>query len=114
MEEDKRTDNYYDREYDEKYDTFDYMKDAENIDTKYEPSTAAKVLLVLMAVFLNFAGAIIGIVVGGIYMNKNQQGYKSYGKMLLIISIVFLVLDILLFILFFSAISAYMSMIIMW
>ena len=47
-------------------------------------------------------------------MNKNQQGYKSYGKMLLIISIVFLILDILFLVFLFAAVGTYMSMFIMW
>ena len=113
MEEENKSENYYEREYNEKYDTYDYVNDAKNIDPKYEPSTAAKVLLVLMAIFLNFIGAILGIVIGGIYMNKNQQGYKSYGKMLLIISIVFLILDILFLVFLFAAVGTYMSMFIM-
>lgn len=71
------------------------MKDAESIDTKYEPSTAAKVLLVLMAVYLNIIGAVIGIIVGAVYMGKKAQGYKSFGKVLFILSIVFLAMDIL-------------------
>ena len=114
MEEENKSENYYEREYNEKYDTYDYVNDAKNIDPKYEPSTAAKVLLVLMAIFLNFIGAILGIVIGGIYMNQNQQGYKSYGKMLLIIPIVFLILDILFLVFLFAAVGTYMSMFIMW
>ncbi|MDD5945046.1 MAG: hypothetical protein PUD43_04955 [Clostridia bacterium] len=88
----RESDAFNDKGY---YDSYDYMKDAENVDTKYEPCTAARVLLVLMAIFLNVLGAVIGIIVGAVYMGKSAQGYKSYGKMLLIISIVFLVLDLL-------------------
>ena len=51
MEEENTSENYYEREYNEKYDTYDYVNDAKNTDPKYEPSTAAKVLLVLMAIF---------------------------------------------------------------
>ena len=73
---------YYEKKYDyyenRAYDTYDYMKEAERINTKDEPSTAAKVALILIAVYFNVIGAIIGIVAGGIYLNKNGEGYKSY------------------------------------
>lgn len=42
MEEENKSENYYEREYNEKYDTYDYVNDAKNIDPKYEPSTAGK------------------------------------------------------------------------
>ena len=111
MEEERNGLPYYEKKYDyyenRNYDTYDYMKDAQSINTREEPSTAAKVLLLLMAIFFNMLGAIIGAVVGGIYMNKDAQGYKSYGKVLLIISIVFLVLDILFWVFFFMLVSNY-------
>ena len=87
-------DKYEGRETD-KYDSYDFMQDAKKVDVREEPSVAARVLLILMAIFLHVIGAVAGIVVGIVYMNKEQLGYKSYGKVLLIISIVFLVLDIL-------------------
>lgn len=92
--------SYYEKKYDyyenKAYDTYDYMEEAKRINTKEEPSTAAKVALILIAVYFNVIGAIIGIIAGGIYVNKNGAGYKSFGKMLLIVSIVFLVIDIVL------------------
>ncbi len=93
--------SYYD---DKKYDTYDYMKDAEEADIKSEPSTAARVLLVLMTVFLNMLGATIGIIVGAVYMGKSSRGYKSYGKMLMILSIVFLIVDIFLWVILFNVV----------
>lgn len=106
--------SYYEKKYDyyenRAYDTYDYMKEAERINTKDEPSTAAKVALILIAVYFNVIGAIIGIIAGGIYLNKNGEGYKSYGKMLLIVSIVFLVIDIVIFIMLFAAIGNYVAM----
>ncbi len=106
--------SYYEKKYDyyenRSYDTYDYMKEAERINTKDEPSTAAKVALILIAVYFNVIGAIIGIIAGGIYLNKNGEGYKSYGKMLLIVSIVFLVIDVVIFIMLFAAIGNYVAM----
>lgn len=106
--------SYYEKKYDyyenRAYDTYDYMKEAERINTKDEPSTAAKVALILIAVYFNVIGAIIGIIAGGIYLNKNGEGYKSYGKMLLIVSIVFLVIDVVIFIMLFAAIGNYVAM----
>ena len=96
--------SYYEKKYDyyenKAYDTYDYM----------EPSTAAKVALILIAVYFNVIGAIIGIIAGGIYVNKNGAGYKSFGKMLLIVSIVFLVIDIVLWLMVFAAIGNYLAM----
>ena len=34
MEEENKSENYYEREYNEKYDTYDYVNDAKNIDPK--------------------------------------------------------------------------------
>ena len=49
MEEEKNGLPYYEKKYDyyenRNYDTYDYMKDAQSINTREEPSTAAKVLL---------------------------------------------------------------------
>lgn len=106
--------SYYEKKYDyyenKAYDTYDYMEEAKRINTKEEPSTAAKVALILIAVYFNVIGAIIGIVAGGIYVNKNGAGYKSFGKMLLIVSIVFLVIDVVLWLMVFAAIGNYLAM----
>ena len=106
--------SYYEKKYDyyenKSYDTYDYMEEAKRINTKEEPSTAAKVALILIAVYFNVIGAIIGISAGGIYVNKNGAGYKSFGKMLLIVSIVFLVIDIVLWLMVFAAIGNYLAM----
>ena len=106
--------SYYEKKYDyyenKAYDTYDYMEEAKRINTKEEPSTAAKVALILIAVYFNVIGAIIGIIAGGIYVNKNGAGYKSFGKMLLIVSIVFLVIDIVLWLMVFAAIGNYLAM----
>ena len=106
--------SYYEKKYDyyenKAYDTYDYMEEAKRIKTKEEPSTAAKVALILIAVYFNVIGAIIGIIAGGIYVNKNGAGYKSFGKMLLIVSIVFLVIDIVLWLMVFAAIGNYLAM----
>lgn len=106
--------SYYEKQYDyyenKAYDTYDYMEEAKRINTKEEPSTAAKVALILIAVYFNVIGAIIGIIAGGIYVNKNGAGYKSFGKMLLIVSIVFLVIDIVLWLMVFAAIGNYLAM----
>lgn len=106
--------SYYEKQYDyyenKAYDTYDYMEEAKRINTKEEPSTAAKVALILIAVYFNVIGAIIGIIAGGIYVNKNGEGYKSFGKMLLIVSIVFLVIDIVLWLMVFAAIGNYLAM----
>ncbi len=114
QKKEQKKDSYYEKKYDyyenRAYDTYDYMKEAERINTKDEPSTAAKVALILIAVYFNVIGAIIGIIAGGIYLNKNGEGYKSYGKMLLIVSIVFLVIDVVIFIMLFAAIGNYVAM----
>ena len=106
--------SYYEKKYDyyknKAYDTYDYMEEAKRINTKEEPSTAAKVALILIAVYFNVIGAIIGIIAGGIYVNKNGAGYKSFGKMLLIVSIVFLVIYIVLWLMVFAAIGNYLAM----
>ena len=106
--------SYYEKKYDyyenKAYDTYDYMEEAKRINTKEEPSTAAKVALILIAVYFNVIGAIIGIIAGGIYVNKNGAGYQSFGKMLLIVSIVFLVIDIVLWLMVFAAIGNYLAM----
>ena len=106
--------SYYEKKYDyyenKAYDTYDYMEEAKRINTKEEPSTAAKVALILIAVYFNVIGAIIGIIAGGVYVNKNGAGYKSFGKMLLIVSIVFLVIDIVLWLMVFAAIGNYLAM----
>ena len=106
--------SYYEKKYDyyenKAYDTYDYMEEAKRINTKEEPSTAAKVALILIAVYFNVIDAIIGIIAGGIYVNKNGAGYKSFGKMLLIVSIVFLVIDIVLWLMVFAAIGNYLAM----
>ena len=106
--------SYYEKKYDyyenKAYDTYDYMEEAKRINTKEEPSTAAKVALILIAVYFNVIGAIIGIIAGGIYVNKNGEGYKSFGKMLLIVSIVFLVIVIVLWLMVFAAIGNYLAM----
>lgn len=106
--------SYYEKKYDyyenKAYDTYDYMEEAKRINTKEEPSTAAKVALILIAVYFNVIGAIIGIIAGGIYVNKNGAGYKRFGKMLLIVSIVFLVIDIVLWLMVFAAIGNYLAM----
>lgn len=106
--------SYYEKKYDyyenKAYDTYDYMEEAKRINTKEEPSTAAKVALILIAVYFNVIGAIIGIIAGGIYVNKNGAGYKSFGKMLLIVSIVFLVIDVVLWLMVFAAIGNYLAM----
>lgn len=96
-----------------KYDSFDYVKEAERIDTKQEPSTAAKVLLILMSVYLSLIGAVIGIVVGLVYMGKRAEGYKKFGKVLLVVSIVNLVLGILTIISVVSAATAIFDMFVM-
>ena len=102
--------NYYENKNYDNYDTFDYMEEAKRINTREEPSTAAKVALILIAVYFNIIGAIIGIIVGAVYMGKEGAGYKSYGRMLLIVSVVFLVIDILMFIVLASAIYNVFSM----
>ena len=102
--------NYYENKNYDNYDTFDYMEEAKRINTREEPSTAAKVALILIAVYFNVIGAIIGIIVGAVYMGKEGAGYKSYGRMLLIVSIVFLVIDILMFIVLASAVFNVFSM----
>ena len=102
--------NYYENKNYDNYDTFDYMEEAKRINTREEPSTAAKVALILIAVYFNVIGAIIGIIVGTVYMGKEGTGYKSYGRMLLIVSIVFLVIDILMFIVLASAVYNVFSM----
>lgn len=102
--------NYYENKNYDNYDTFDYMEEAKRINTREEPSTAAKVALILIAVYFNVIGAIIGIIVGAVYMGKEGMGYKSYGKMLLIVSVVFLVIDILMFIVLASAVYNVFSM----
>ena len=102
--------NYYENKNYDNYDTFDYMEEAKRINTREEPSTAAKVALILIAVYFNVIGAIIGIIVGAVYMGKEGAGYKSYGRMLLIVSIVFLVIDILIFIVLASAVYNVFSM----
>lgn len=102
--------NYYENKNYDNYDTFDYMEEAKRINTREEPSTAAKVALILIAVYFNLIGAIIGIIVGAVYMGKEGAGYKSYGRMLLIVSIVFLVIDILMFIVLASAVYNVFSM----
>ena len=106
--------SYYEKKYDyyenKAYDTYDYMEEAKRINTKEEPSTAAKVALILIAVYFNVIGAIIGIIAGGIYVNKNGAGYKSFGKMLLFVSIVFLVIVIVLWLMVFAAIGNYLAM----
>ena len=102
--------NYYENKNYDNYDTFDYMEEAKRINTREEPSTAAKVALILIAVYFNVIGAIIGIIVGAVYMGKAGAGYKSYGRMLLIVSIVFLVIDILMFIVLASAVYNVFSM----
>ena len=65
--------------------------------------------LILIAVYFNVIGAIIGIIVGAVYMGKEGTGYKSYGRMLLIVSIVFLVIDILMFIVLASAVYNFIT-----
>ena len=102
--------NYYENKNYDNYDTFDYMEEAKRINTREEPSTAAKVALILIVVYFNVIGAIIGIIVGAVYMGKEGAGYKSYGRMLLIVSIVFLVIDILMFIVLASAVYNVFSM----
>lgn len=102
--------NYYENKNYDNYDTFDYMEEAKRINTREEPSTAAKVALILIAVYFNVIGAIIGIIVGAVYMGKEGTGYKSYGRMLLIVSVVFLVIDILMFIVLASAVYNVFSM----
>ena len=102
--------NYYENKNYDNYDTFDYMEEAKRINTREEPSTAAKVALILIAVYFNVIGAIIGIIVGAVYIGKEGAGYKSYGRMLLIVSIVFLVIDILMFIVLASAVYNVFSM----
>ena len=102
--------NYYENKNYDNYDTFDYMEEAKRINTREEPSTAAKVALILIAVYFNVIGAIIGIIVGAVYMGKEGAGYKSYGRMLLIVSVVFLVIDILMFIVLASAVYNVFSM----
>lgn len=102
--------NYYENKNYDNYDTFDYMEEAKRINTREEPSTAAKVALILIAVYFNVIGAIIGIIVGAVYMGKEGAGYKSYGRMLLTVSIVFLVIDILMFIVLASAVYNVFSM----
>ena len=102
--------NYYENKNYDNYDTFDYMEEAKRINTREEPSTAAKVALILIAVYFNVIGAIIGIIVGAVYMGKEGAGYKSYGRMLLIVSIVFLVIDILMCIVLASAVYNVFSM----
>lgn len=110
----EKSGSYYEDKYsgyeNKNYDTYDYMEEAKRINTREEPSTAAKVALVLIAVYFNVIGAIIGIIFGGIYMNKDGAGYKSYGKMLLIVSIVFLVIDIAIGIMFFAAVGNFLAM----
>ena len=110
----EKSGSYYEDKYsgyeNKNYDTYDYMEEAKRINTREEPSTAAKVALVLIAVYFNVIGAIIGIIFGGIYMNKDGAGYKSYGKMLLIVSIVFLVMDIAIGIMFFAAVGNFLAM----
>lgn len=110
----EKSGSYYEDKYsgyeNKNYDTYDYMEEARRINTKDEPSTAAKVALVLIAVYFNVIGAIIGIIFGGIYMNKDGAGYKSYGKMLLIVSIVFLVIDVVIGVMFFAAVGNFLAM----
>lgn len=93
-------------------DSYDYMKDLENTDKKYEPSTAAKVLLILAVMYLSFIGIAIGIVVGIVYLNEKSQGYKNFGKILLILSAVSLGLNLLLVGIISSLIGNLFSMII--
>lgn len=93
----EKYDYYENRSYNEyNYDSYDYVNAEESVDTQAEPSIAAKILLIVMVVFFNVVGAVIGLIVGGAFACKNGKGYKSYGKKLIITSSVFLVLDILL------------------
>ena len=71
------------------------MKAETEVDMETEPSFASKILLILMVILFNIPGAVIGAVVSAIFMGKKGEGYKSYGKKLLIVSIVFIVIDII-------------------
>lgn len=91
----EKYDYYENRSYDTyNYDSYDYMNSEASVDTKDEPSLSSKIFLIAIVVFLNVIGAIIGLIVGGVFVYKKAGGYKSYGKKLIIASAVFLVLDI--------------------
>ena len=56
-------------------------------------SNAVKVLLVAVVVLLNGLGAIIGIVSGIYFMSKPYPDYNSFGRILLSLSILMLVIS---------------------
>ncbi|MEA4815801.1 MAG: hypothetical protein VB120_02970 [Lachnospiraceae bacterium] len=58
-------------------------------------STILKVLIVLGVIFLPGAGIIFGIISSTIFMNDKRIGYRSFGKKLLIFTIIMMVLWIL-------------------
>lgn len=92
---DEKYDYYENRSYNtNNYDSYDFINAEEAVDTEEEPSLASKILLIVMVVLLNVLGAIVGLIVGGVFAYKNGRGYKSYGKKLIITSAVFLILDI--------------------
>ena len=93
----KKVYDYYENRSDDadNYDSYDYMKAETEVDMETEPSLASKILLILMVILFNIPGAVIGAVVSDIFMGKKGEGYKSYGKKLLIVSIVVIVIDII-------------------
>lgn len=90
-------DYYENRSYDEyNYDSYDYVNAEEAVNTQEEPSLSSKILLIVTVVLFNIVGAVIGLIVGGVFVCKNGKGYKNFGKTLIITSAVFLVVDIFL------------------
>ena len=55
----------------------------------------AKVFLVAITVLIGGIGPIVGIISGIVLMNKPYQDYRSFGKILVILGIVFLSISLL-------------------
>lgn len=92
----EKYDYYENRSYDKyNYNPYGYMNEEKSSDVEKELSLSAKVLLIVMVVFLNIFGAVAGIVIGVVFMRRNENAYKSFGKKLLVTSVIFFIVDIL-------------------
>ena len=58
-------------------------------------SNGAKVALVAVTLLIPAIGYVIGIIVGVVYMNKPDEDCKSFGKALLILSLIMIALSVL-------------------
>lgn len=95
------------------YDTYHYSTpepaDKGQIpDTKAGLPLSAKVLLIVMVVFLNILGAAAGMIIGAMFMHKGEAGDRSFGRKLLITGAVFLVVDIFVWRMVFMALKVFM------